>query len=168
MAEELGVLAEGLGEVAEHVAVVDNRGGIEHGGVADGAGADVAEDDLAQLILGVAEIRERLEGDGAEQIRLQRLHRIQRLLGAGLIHLLDRLERQHHVADRVRLAVPDQLLLAFLVAEAGHPGRWGRRVVYGALLGHRRYSSRGSSSNSARASFSCNRFLAVSARRNRD
>ena len=53
-------------------------------------------------------------GVGAEQIRLQRLHRIQRLLGARLIHLLDRLERQHYVADRVGLAVPDQLHLAFV------------------------------------------------------
>jgi hypothetical protein len=51
---------------------------------------------------------------GAEQIRLQLLHRIQRLLGARLIHLLDRLERQHRVADRVGLAVPDQLHLAFV------------------------------------------------------
>jgi hypothetical protein len=67
-----------------------------------------------QINLFVQPLSWRPRGSVLNRSRLQRLHRIQRLLGARLIHLLDRLERQHYVADRVGLAVPDQLHLAFV------------------------------------------------------
>ena len=144
MAEELGLLAEGLGEVAEHVAVVDNRGGIEHGGVADGAGADVAEDDLAQLILGVAEIGERLEGSVLNRSVCSasiassgcsaRGSSTCSIVWNGNTTLQTVLVLPFQTSSTWRLSSNNRAhhLLAFLVAEARHLVRWERRVVYGA------------------------------------
>jgi hypothetical protein len=41
--------------------------------------------------------------------------RVRRGFGARLVHVLDHLKRQHHIANLVRLAVPDQLHLALFL-----------------------------------------------------